>query len=125
MALLPDMHARMLECLLTSAQQMTSVNLNRDDNTILLDRYEEDYQKDDLQFPLRYLLWDAKYSLNLFFELSTKVEPAVFKRNLLYYKMNRVKDEPRFSNDVLKVYSNKDRIRDATANNAVGFSTSS
>jgi hypothetical protein len=32
---------------------MTSINLNRDCNTILLDRYEGDYQKDDLQFPLR------------------------------------------------------------------------
>lgn len=104
---------------------MTSVNLNRDDNTILLDRYEEDYQKVDLQFPLRYLLWDAKYSLNLFFELPNRVEPAVFKRNLLYYKLNRVKNEPRFSNDVLKVYSNKDHSRDAATNSVDGSNTSS
>jgi hypothetical protein len=86
---------------------MTSVNLNRDYNTILLDRYEEDYQKDDLQFPVRYLLFDAAYKLNLIFELPNKVEPAVFKRNLLHYKINRTKDEPRFSNDVLNVYPNR------------------
>lgn len=97
----------------------------RRQNTILLDHYEEDYQKVDLQFPLRYLLWDAKYSLNLFFELPNIVEPAVFKRNLLYHKLNCVKDEPRFGDDVLKVYSNKDRSRDDAANSAVDSNTSS
>jgi hypothetical protein len=102
---------------------MTSVNLNRDYNTILLDRYEEDYKKDDLQFPVRYLLFDAAYKLNLIFELPNKVEPTVFKRNLLYYKINRTKDEPRFSNDVLNVYPNREQLQNATGSDAASSST--
>jgi hypothetical protein len=97
---------------------MTSINPNRDCNTILLDRYEEDYQKDDLQFPLRYLLFDATQTINIFFELPNGVEQAVLMHNLLQYRINRTKDQPRFSNDILKLYLNRERVLDRPGDDA-------
>ena len=81
---------------------MTTRNLNKTRTKILLEAYTSDLSSGS-EHPIRYLLFDRKFTQDLFYEIAQQVDIDTLKTAIVTYIRERG-SEPSYQNDVLKVY---------------------
>lgn len=84
---------------------MTTKNLNRTNRDIILSEYISDLAT-NASHPVRYLIFDKKFTQDIFYEIHQPVDPEVLKRALNQYIKERG-NTIHYQNDVLKVWPRK------------------
>lgn len=81
---------------------MTSVNLNKTNNDILIEQYQSDYETNQ-PFPFDYILFDPRFGKDLCWVIPERIAPQDFKNALFQYVRTRG-DNPNYEAPNLKVY---------------------
>lgn len=82
---------------------MTTRNLNRTWRDVLFEQYKLDHDA-DVAFPVRYLLHNPQFSVDLFYEIPVKIHPDDFRRSILaFHRATKHSDRPEYADQNISI----------------------